>query len=320
MKILIIKLTSMGDLMHALPAITEASHLISNLQFDWVVDDNFSEVPSWHPNVHKIITTNHRSWKKHIFNKTLREEVKILKETLNKNSYDLVIDMQNNLKSAYVSYLYKGNVSGMDRSSVREFPAHWAYSKTTSISKDLHAIQRQKILLSDSLGYSPNKNEIDYGIDKLKFIEPLFKLPIKFVVLVQNASWPTKLWSIENWKELILYIQNKGLVSLLPSGNHKELVRAQEIVKDSDAHALDLMSLNELGFILDKAKFCVCSDTGLAHLSAVVGTPSITLYGPTDVNLIGTKGLNQRHIIGENKKMDNILPKDVFALIEDLIS
>ena len=95
MKVLIIKLTSMGDLMHALPALTDASKQIPNISFDWVVDENFSEVPLWHPNVKSVITTNHRSWKKNIFSNSLINELRNIKSALNTINYDAIIDMQN---------------------------------------------------------------------------------------------------------------------------------------------------------------------------------------------------------------------------------
>jgi len=316
MNVLLIKLTSMGDLMHAFPAITEASSYFPNIHFDWVVDNNFCEVPSWHPNVRNIIISNHRSWKKQFFSMSSLKELNILRSNINAEPYDLVIDMQNNIKSAFVSYLYNGDVFGMAKNSVREYPAHWAYTKSTSISKDLHAIQRQKILMSKALEYESNGENLNYGIDKIKFIKPKIEIPERFVVIVQNASWHTKLWSIENWRQLILYLDTLGLKSLLPSGNPQELERAKEITRETNAIALDLMPLNEISYIINKAKFCVCSDTGLAHLSALVDTPSITLYGPTNKELIGTMGTNQYHEVGENQKMENILLKDITTKIE----
>ena len=319
MKALIIKLTSMGDLMHALPALTEAGKNISNLEVDWVVDENFSDIPSWHPNIKEIITTNHRNWKKQIFRSASRKALYELKKKINYNNYDVVVDMQNNLKSAFISYLYKGKVHGLDRSSVREYPAHWSYSNYSKVSKKLHAIERQKILLSDALGYEYIEEDFDYGINKSKFIKPNIELPSKYAVLVHNASWPSKIWLIAYWQKLIKYFESKGISTLLPSGNKEELFIAKKISQNSPKSiALNLMSLNNIGYILDNAKICVCSDTGLAHLSAVVNTPSITLYGPTDVNLIGTKGKNQNHLIGKDNSITNILPNDVIKLIEEI--
>ena len=111
MKVLIIKLTSMGDLMHALPALTDAVKAKKEISFDWVVDSNFSEVPQWHPSVNKVIKTNHREWKKQLLSKDSRKALQESINLINDTDYDLVVDMQNNLKSALISYLCNKEVS-----------------------------------------------------------------------------------------------------------------------------------------------------------------------------------------------------------------
>ena len=302
----------MGDLMHALPALTEAKEHIEDISFDWVVDTNFASVPSWHPSVDKIVTTDHRNWKKQLFSKNSRKSLRGVINQINENNYDLVVDMQNNLKSAFISYLCKHDVVGLDSKSAREYPAHLAYSKRINVDKKLHAIERQKKLLGDALGYEYEQGPINYGASFNAFIKPNITLPDKYFVLVQNASWITKQWSIGNWQQLILYLEDKGIVMLLPSGNLEELEKAKEICSVSEkAQAIDLMPLDEIAYMVQHADFCICSDTGLAHLSALTGTPSITLYGPTKTSLIGTMGINQNHLIGDNEDINQILVSDV---------
>ena len=307
----------MGDLMHALPALTEANSHIEDICFDWVVDTNFASVPSWHPLVNKIIKTDHRNWKKHLLSKNSRKSLREVINQINESDYDLVVDMQNNLKSAFISYLCRHDVVGMDSKSAREYPAHFAYSKKINVDKKLHAIERQKKLLGDALGYKYKRKHIDYGASFKNFIEPDIKLPSKYIVLVQNASWVTKQWSIENWQQLIQYLENKSINMLLPSGNLEELERAKKICSVSEkAQAIDLMSLDEIAYIVKNADFCICSDTGLAHLSALTGTPSITLYGPTQTALIGTVGINQNHLVGNKKNINQILVSDVIKELD----
>ena len=303
----------MGDLMHALPALTEAKEHFKEIEFDWVVDKAFSEVPKWHPAVNKIITTDHRNWKKQLLSPNSRKAFISVIHEINTTDYDLVIDMQNNLKSALVSFMCKHQVIGMDSKSVREYPAHFSYNKKISISKALHAITRQKILLSNALGYSTS-SLIDYGVSDMEFKKPSFNLPDRYVVLVQNASWKTKQWSIKNWQLLVKHFDDSGIEMILPSGNEEEHQRAKQIASFSDnAYALRPLPLNETAHIMKKAEFSVCSDTGLAHLSAVVETPSLTLYGPTDTKLIGTEGKNQLHLVGSNNNIDSISIEDVIS-------
>jgi heptosyltransferase-1 len=226
--------------------------------------------------------------------------------------------MQNNLKSALVSFMCKHKVTGMDSKSAREYPAHLSYNKKISISKALHAITRQKILLSNALGYSTSSLN-DYGVSDMEFKKPLFNLPDRYVVLVQNASWKTKQWSIANWQLLVKHFDDSGIEMILPSGNEAEHQRAKQISSFSDkAHALKPLPLNETAYIMKEAKFSVCSDTGLAHLSALVETPSLTLYGPTDTKLIGTEGKNQLHLVGSNNNIDSISIEDVISKLPSI--
>jgi len=310
----------MGDLMHALPALTDAAKQIPNIEFDWVVDENFSEVPLWHPKVKSIITTNHRSWKKNIFSFSLINELRSLKSILNNTNYDAVIDMQNNLKSAAVSYLVKDSVHGLDKDSAREYPSHLAYKFKYKVSKENHAILRQRQLLALSLNYEFEAQDIDYGIQNDKFERPNFELPNKFLFLVHNASWPTKMWSISRWQELIQLINGEGYMAILPSGSIEEFERGKEIASISTgALAIPAQSLNRTAYIIENATGCICSDTGLAHLSALLGKPSVTLYSVTDEKLIGTRGNNQTHIISSDSRMDSITSQKAWQELELLI-
>ena len=313
MKVLIIKLTSMGDLMHALPALTDAVKVNKEISFDWVVDENFSSVPKWHPNVDQVITTNHRTWKKQIFNQNSREAFKRSLKKINNSHYDVVVDMQNNIKSSFISALCNFDVHGMDASSVRELPAHWSYKHLYKIPKQLHAISRQRLLLSNCLNYKINEKIIDYGITKTNFDKPKVNLPNRYVVLVHNASKANKLWPIKYWQEIINNLHTLGFSCVLPSGNKSEFHRAQKISTCSPhAYALEPMPLNNIAFIMDSSQGSICSDTGLAHLAALVGIPSITMYSVTDHKLIGTSGKNQKHIVSKNKKMESIFPQEIF--------
>ena len=309
----------MGDLMHALPAVTEAKNKIKDITIDWVVDKNFKSVPEWHPAISKTIETNHREWKLNIFSGNSRKEIRKVISTINNSDYDVVVDMQNNLKSAFLSFLSNKQVAGLDSKSSREFPSHLAYKDKFYIPKTLHAIYRQKKLLAKALGYETDMSLIDYGILKEKFSRPDFALPERSVVCVQNASWKTKQWSIDNWKQLLIDLQGYNLNFLFPSGNSEEYERASEICSISDnALAMEILPLNTIAYILDKADFAICSDTGLAHLSAVTDTRSLTLYGPTKTSLIGTMGENQNHLVGKNSDINNISVKEVISTLTEL--
>jgi len=291
----------MGDLMHALPALTDACEKYPGIEFDWVVDEAFAEVPSWHPAVKNIYTSAHRRWKKSLISSWQNDEFSGFRNNLNANEYDVVIDAQNNVKSSFISFLRKGNVHGMDMHSVAEQPAFLAYKYTHSIDKNQHAITRQRELFAKSLGYELPGTNVNYGIRSDAFILPSIALESPFLFLVHNASWTTKLWNENYWFELIGLAKEENYNVVLPGGNSEELARAALIAsKHDNAIALPRMTLSELGGIISKAEGAICCDTGLAHLTAITGTPSVTMYGPTSVELIGTYGAGQQHLDAEN--------------------
>ena len=297
-RVLIIKLTSMGDLMHALPALTDARSVWPDIVFDWVVDETFAEVPSWHPAVDKIYTSAHRRWKKNFWASTRAGEFKRFYRELNRHDYDLVIDAQNNVKSSFISMLRRGPVHGMDKASVAEQPAYLAYANRIPIDKNQHAIARQRQLFATALDYPLPDSTPDYGLRQDAFRRPDIALPDRYLFLVHNASWTTKLWPQSHWHSLIEKAGGDGFHVLLPGGNREELDRAETIAKAHDnAIALPRLSLSETGGLIKGAAGAVCCDTGLAHLTAMTGTPAVTLYGPTSASLIGATGKNQDQLV-----------------------
>jgi heptosyltransferase-1 len=302
MRVLIIKLTSMGDLMHVLPAITDATKHFPDITFDWVVDKAFAAVPKWHPNVDRVIPTQHRIWRKGWMKSLLSGELKDFYQTLNQADYDVVIDMQNNIKSAIVSLLRRGQIHGVDKASSREKPAYLAYHYRHAVDPQQHAVTRMRQLMALSLGYPMPTTVADAGVnlDHCHWPESNIPTPTRYVMLVHNASWLTKLWPMTHWQGLTLKLAKAGYSVMIPCGNDEEFQRAKQIASVTDqAFALPRLPLDNVVAIMQGATAVVGSDTGLAHMAAMMGKPAITLYGATDPTLIGTEGPNQTHLISE---------------------
>lgn len=298
MRVLLVKLTSMGDLIHALPALTDALHSIPGISFDWVIDKHFSEVAKWHPAVKKIIPTRHRYWRKHFWASLQNGEIPEFIRSLRAEKYDLIIDGQTSTKSGLVTLLARGKRCGLDKNSAREWIASLVYQKKYAVSKKLHAIDRLRILFSQALNYPLPNTPPDYNILNYPFPVLKFALPKPYLVFVHNASWPSKMWPKNYWRKLIELAQAEGFHVLLPWGNPAEKNRAENIAAGYDhAKVLPFCSLSEHARILQGSAGAICSDTGLCHLAAALNVPSITLYGSTDPDLIGATGLNQQHII-----------------------
>lgn len=308
-RVLLIKMTSMGDLMHALPALTDAANAIPGISFDWVADEAFAEIPHWHPAVNTVIKSAHRRWKKQIIRSFNNGELTRFYGELNFSDYDVIIDSQSNLKSAAVALLRRigkssGEIHGLDKSSVREKPAHWVYQQRHTATRNDHSIAQQRKLMAKALNYTLPSTEPDFGIERKHFHLPdstTVKLPQRYLFFVHNASWTTKMWPEKHWLKLIERATNAGFSVLLPCGNAEEKSTAERLAAPfQQAFALPRLSLSEIARIMDKAVAAVCCDTGLGHLAGLLNLPAISFYGPTDAQLIGTKGENQQHIIASN--------------------
>jgi heptosyltransferase-1 len=295
-RVLLIKLTSMGDLIHALPALSDAVRAHPQLEFDWAIDENFQEIARWHPAVKDVVATNHREWREALMHPSTLGSVLSVISRLKATQYDLVIDGQGNFKTALLSLFANGPRAGFDRHSVREWVAHLAYQRRYSVTKSAHAIERLRRLFAAALAYPVPKSPPDFGIQRDRLVRPKIDLPPEYLVFVHNASWKTKLWPEAHWADLIEKSVQAGLSVLLPWGNDQEEARAKRLAVHPGVHVLPRLSLSEMGYVLSRAQACVCMDTGLSHLAAALNVPSITLYGSTDSGLIGASGASQVHL------------------------
>lgn len=295
MHVLLVKLTSMGDLIHALPAITDATRAIPGIRFDWIIDESFQEVALWHPAVESIIPSAHRRWRKNY--RQHWSEIKTFIQRVRAKRYDVVIDGQTNLKAALVTAITRGTKCGFDKASAREYPAHWVYQRKISHSKQDHAVLRLRSLFAQALNYPLPNTAPEFGIDRQRLVKPNLSLPEHYGLFVHNASWATKLWPEEYWQQLLRLATKAGRHILLPAGNAEELARSQRLAENQpQVTALPKLPLSEVAYLLAHAEGAVCVDTGLSHLAAALNVPTVTLYGATDSGLIGATGLNQQHL------------------------
>jgi len=298
MKVLIVKLTSMGDLVQALPALTDAGRALPNLRFDWVVDEVFAEIPAWHPTVDRVIKTAHRRWRTAFRDSVKGGEFRQFFRSLRAQRYDVVIDAQTNLKSALVTAFARGPKHGPDRQSVREYPAHWAYNHHYALPKRQLAVDRWRQLFATVLGYTVPESPPDFGLAERDW-PVLDGLPDQpYLVFVANASWATKYWTDANWRQLIAQAGERGYQVLLPWGSESERQKTLPLAEGFDhARVLPRLTLGQVASLLLGSAGAVCMDTGLAHIAAALDVPTVTLYGPTDAGLIGATGGRSAHVI-----------------------
>ena len=304
MRILIVKLTSMGDVLHVLPALTDASKHIEDLQVDWVVEESFAEIPTWHPTVKKVIPVATRRWRK-LPGGVLSEVRQFLKD-LREQEYDLIIDAQGLMKSAFISKLARGKVAGFCAQSIKEKPASWFYGQKISVLANngakMHAVAKLRSLFAQALGYELSEcledSEIHYGIQQtIEEMHSLEFLVRPYVVFLHGTTWSTKHLPEQQWYELADLAAKNGYQVMLPWGNAQEKQRAKRIaLTNKSIRVLPKMTLSELANVLHQAHAVIAVDTGLGHLSAALATPCVSLYGATDSYLTGAVGQNQHHM------------------------
>lgn len=294
MHVLLIKTSSMGDVIHALPALTDAMRAIPGIRFDWVVEEAFQEIPAWHPAVDRVIPVALRRWRKHPLKALISGEWTRFKRTLRERQYDLVLDSQGLIKSAWLASKARGLRVGFNRDSARERWASWFYQRVVAVTKKKHAITRQRELFAGAIGYDVSNLEPDSALS-LQW-QPDTAHP--YVVFLHGTSWSSKEWPEESWINLARIAQADDYEVRLTWGNHREKERADRISVAADATVLGRMGLVQLAKQLVGASRVIGVDSGLAHLTAALGVPAVTLYGATDSRMTGALAVKQKNIQG----------------------
>ncbi|WP_439240553.1 lipopolysaccharide heptosyltransferase RfaC [Lonepinella sp. BR2474] len=314
-RICIIKTSSLGDVLHCLPALTDAQHALGDVQFDWVVEENFAEIPAWHSAVNRVIPIAIRRWRKNLLDKQTYQQWQSYKNQLQSTQYGVVIDAQGLIKSAlFATRLAQGEKFGYDRKSIREPLASLFYQHTFFIPYQQHAVERIRQLFAQSLGYHLPDSKGDYGIAR-HFQQQQSATP--YMMFIHATTRSDKHWVDSEWKKLAEKITAlyPNIEIRLPWGNEKEKQRAEWIAQGlPNVLVLPKSSLTELAHQLANAKAVVSVDTGLAHLTAALDVPNVTLYGATDPKLIGCYGKNQHYLHKDD--MTKICAGDVLEQLE----
>jgi heptosyltransferase-1 len=290
MRILLIKTSSLGDVIHNLPVANDLRCVYPAAQIDWVVEEGFAEIPRLHPAVRHVVPVAVRRWRKALFSPATWREFREFRRLASADFYDAVIDTQGLVKSALLAMQAQGKKFGHAGTSAREPFAARFYDQGFDIPKTLHAVTRNRQIAAAALGYSLDNLPLDYGIAAAPLATSW--LPAgDYAVLLTATSRTDKEWPEENWRVLGSALIATGVRCVLPGGSESERSRASRLGNMlGRAVAAPAMNLTDLAGLLAGARIVVGVDTGLVHLAAALGRPTLALYCASDPTLTGVLG------------------------------
>lgn len=282
-RILLVKLSSMGDIIHNMPMLHDIKQHFPEVQVDWVVEEGFAGLVSLNPLVNKIIPLAMRRWKKALFSQSTWLEFSAFKQNLQGQHYDAILDTQGLLKSALVSRMAYGTSHGQSAKTARERLAGWLYHQAYDNPYTLHAITRNRQMGALALGYALPDSPPVYDF----FVEPVAlpnDLPERFVMGFHSTARAAKHWPTEYWIQIGQFLAAKNLSFLLPWGSEAEYQRALAIAAPlTNAVVLPKMSLKALSYLISQAQAVVGLDTGLTHIAVALNIPALAIF--TDTHL-----------------------------------
>ena len=303
-RILLVKTTSLGDVIHNLPVVSDLKSQVPDSEVHWAVEDSFAAIPGMHPGVERVIAVATRRWRKRLLSPTTWKEIVAVNHELKSLSYDYIIDTQGLMKSALIARRAKGPVYGQDRASAREPMASRLYDHTYRIDRDRHAVQRNRELAAAVFGYDPDSIPLNYGIEGTVQRTKQDWIPqSEYLVFLHGTSRDSKLWPEAKWIELGRHLSNMGATILLPWGNANEHDRAQRLASTIDqAVVTPPFDLDALAGVLAGAQAVVGVDTGPVHLAVALNRPTIAVYTDTDPVLTGVLPMDSERAINVGNK------------------
>ena len=297
-RILLVKTSSLGDVIHNLPVASDIRAAFPAAAIDWAVEESYAAIPSLHPAVARVLPVALRRWRAAFLTRAARAEIGELLGALRRTPYDAVIDTQGLLKSALIAWRARGTRHGLDFASSRE-PLGLFYDRVHAVPWTLHAVERNRALAARALGYDP-RGPADYGIAPPAG-RPAWLPTGACAVLVHATSATAKLWPVERWTELGSRLAEQGTRAVLPWGAAHEHARAEAIAhRVPGAVVAPALSLADAAAVLAAARFVIGLDTGLTHLACALGRPTVGLYCATDPGATGLHGGRGVNLGGRN--------------------
>ena len=277
----------MGDVVHALPAVSDMRVAHPGLEVDWLVEAPFAAIPALHPGVRRVLPLAWRKWRKSLWSRQTRDAMRALRDELRRDTYDLVLDLQGLVKSALWGLQARGPLVGYDLGSIREPLAALFYRQRAAVSRGLQAVERNRRLAAAHLGYAMPSTPPVFGVEapagSWRPNEPC-------AALIPCASRPEKLWPEAQWIAIGQHLVRAGLTPVVVWGSDEERQRAERIAQGCGGVVPPFLSVADMAAVLGRARQIVGLDTGFSHLAAAFGQPTIGIYCDHAPGLAGITG------------------------------
>lgn len=292
--ILFIKTSSLGDVVHHMPALTEARRANPGAHFAWAVEEAYAPLARLHPAVDEVLPVAWRRWRKSILSPATLGEIREAFARLRAHPYDLIVDTQGLARTGVMARLARGPRHGYDRDSIREPLASFFYDVRHRVSLDLHAVERNRILTGLALGYTP-QGAPDYGLDRARLRQP----GPRYAVFLHATARPEKQWPVGHWIALGNALAQDGRQIVLPWGTPEEKERSERIAAAlPNARVPERMPLDQVAKVMAGADHVVGVDTGLLHLAAAFAVPLVAIFTGSEPKLTGPVGSGPLAVLG----------------------
>ena len=321
MRVLIVKTSSMGDVVHAMPVVADMRHHLANVQIDWLVEAPFAAIAQMNPGIRKVLPMAWRKWRSQLFSPKTWAAMRALRDEMREAKYDLVLDLQGLIKSALWARQARAPIAGYDKASIREPQATWFYTLQAAVSRELHAVDRCRLLAAAHLGY-----KLPTG-SRGPLVPPDFGLKVragdwaprnKYAVLIPNASRREKLWPERHWAAVGKRLQERGWMPVVLWGRDSEQTLAERIAASCDGDVPPFLTVAQTASVLAEANQVVGLDTGFTHLAAALGRPTLGIYCDHEPGLAGITGPGRVASIGGKRQVPS--RNEVLALLEQQLS
>jgi heptosyltransferase-1 len=318
-QILFIKTSSLGDVVHHMPAVTDARRALPDARLAWVVEEDYAPLARLHPGIDDVIPVATRRWRKSLFAPATWREIGRFHAALRSRSFAAAIDTQGLLRTALIAGAVRGTRHGYDRASIREPLACRFYDIRHRVERHAHAIPRNRTLCGLALGYEA-KHPLDYGLDRAAIARTAAATP--YAALIHASAKAGKLWAEAHWVTVARGVRDRGFDVVLPWGAAAERVRSEAIalaagIDPGNGHVPDRRPLDAVAALIAGASFVIGVDTGLVHIAAALGVPLVAIFIGSEPGLTGPMGGGPIAVVGGKRASPD--PAEVLLALDRIV-